>query len=471
MRKTNTKYETRNSKQTRNTKFEIQKVSSFVFYILNLVRISCFGFRVLILTTVIFFNVCPVWARIYIPVDQPSDKRFPIAITMLVPLEGGNTEEMSVKIPTIIKNDLIISGYFDIIPDSAFLDRSTAITANAINFAQWTAIEAGAVVKGSVKKESGKYVVQLKLFDPYSEQMLVGKQYTAEARDIRSVAHRFSDEIMETLTGRRGIFNTRIAYTAFTGRANNKAIYIMDIDGENNQRITRDSSLNLGPSWSPDGSKLVYASYQKGPPEIFSVDLGNGQITQLTKNKSTSITPVWHPDGKTVYYSTSLTGSTEIFSTTAKGMQQEVTAVGGINIAPRFSKDGSTMVYSSTRAGRLHVYRQPTSGGSAQRLTFVGLHNDSPDISPDGNKIVFCGQDSGAFDIFIMNSDGTNIQRLTIDSGSNEHPRWSPDGRYIVFSSTRTGGPAIYMMRADGANQVRISKGNGSLPDWGPSVR
>lgn len=429
--------------------------------------------KILLLTTYcLLFTISTAWARIYIPVDQPSDKRFPIAITTLVSMEGRGADDLALKIPFIIRNDLIISGYFDIIPDSAFLDHSAAITADAINFAQWTAIEAGAVVKGSVKKEGGKYVIQLKLFDPYSEQMLVGKQYTAGDRDIRSVAHRFSDEIMESLTGKRGIFNTRIAYTAFTGRVNNKAIYITDVDGEDNQRITRDSSLNLGPSWSPDGGRLVYASYQKGAPEIFSVDLDKGQVSQLTKNKSTNITPVWHPDGKTVYFSSSLSGSTELFSTVAGSQrQQQITAVGGINIAPRFSKDGGTMVYSSTRAGRLHVYRQPTGGGPAQRLTFVGIHNDSPDISSDGTKIVFCGQDSGAFDIFVMNSDGTNIQRLTIGSGSNEHPRWSPDGRYIIFSSTRTGGPAIYMMRADGSNQIRVSKGNGSLPDWGPNIK
>lgn len=412
-------------------------------------------------------------ARIYIPVDQPSDKKFPIAVTELIDLKGGRfPDDLALEITSIIKNDLTISGYFDIIPDSAFLDRGLGLTADAINFAQWTAIEAGALVKGSINKEGKKYIVQLKLFDPFSAQMLVGKQYTAEKRDIRSIAHKFSDEIMEQLTGKRGIFNTKIAYSALTGKKNAKAIYITDIDGYNNQRITKDSSLNLGPSWSPDGGKLAFASYQKGNPEIFVADLAAGTVKQVTKHNGMSITPAWYNDGHTIYYSSSLGNSTEIFAIDSQNSNpRQITSAGGINIAPRFSKDGGTLVYSSTRAGRLHVYKEPVGGGSAQRLTFVGVHNDSPDISPDGLKIVFCGQDAGAFDIFIMNSDGTNIQRLTINSGSNEHPRWSPDGRYIVFSSTRTGGAALYMMRSDGSNQVRISQGNGSLPDWGPWVK
>ena len=409
-------------------------------------------------------------ARIYIPVDQPSDKMFPIAVTKLVAQEGvRDSAEIIERIPSIIKNDLILSGYFELLPESSFLDFSSDITADTINFAQWTTIEAGALVKGSIKKIDGKYIIQLKLFDPYSAQMLVGKQYSTYERDIRSAAHRFSDEIMEALTGKKGIFNTRVAYSAMTGRGG-KAIYIIDVDGEGNSRITKDSSINLGPAWSPDGGRLAYASYQKGNPEIFITNLASGSTKQLTKNKSTNITPAWL-DENTIYYSSSLASSTEIFAATLNGKTTQITGYGGINIAPRFTKDGGTMVFSSTRAGRLHVYRQSPGGGESARLTFVGVHNDSPDISPDGTKIVFCGQDSGAFDIFVMGSDGTNIQRLTINSGSNEHPRWSPDGRYITFSSTRSGGPAIYMMRSDGANQMRISKGNGSLPDWSPWVK
>lgn len=435
-------------------------------------KIFTFKFWFLLFSFIFLLSSTPAFARIYIPVDQPSDKKFPIAITNLVADSGfRGAGDLSKKIPSIIKNDLTLSSYFEIMPESSFLDKSSATTAETINFAQWTAIEAGALVKGTIKKDGGKFIIQLKLFDPYSSQMLIGKQYTAEERDIRSVAHRFSDEIMEALTGKRGIFNTKIAYTASTGK-NGKAVYIMDVDGETNQRITRDNSLNLGPSWSPDGGKLVYASYQKGNPEIFMADMTSGHVKQLTHNKSTNITPAFSPSGDKVYYSSSLGNATELFAIPAKGgAASQVSFYGGINIAPRFSKDGETMIFSSTMPGRLHVYRQPVGGGPAKRLTFVGIHNDSPDISPDGTKIVFCGQDMGAFDIFTMNSDGTNIQRLTIDSGSNEHPRWSPDGRFIVFSSTRSGGSAIYMMRADGANQAKISQGNGQLPDWGPWLK
>ncbi|PIR17380.1 MAG: Tol-Pal system beta propeller repeat protein TolB [Deltaproteobacteria bacterium CG11_big_fil_rev_8_21_14_0_20_49_13] len=426
--------------------------------------------KTLLLASCLLLLASSAWARIYIPVDQPSDKLFPIAVTELVGLDGMRGSKLTEKVPDIIKNDLTISGYFQVIPDSAFLDASEALTSDTINFAKWTALEAGGLVKGSIKRKGGEYTVQLKLFDPYSAQLLVGKQYTSNEKNLRSVAHRFSDDIMEALTGKRGIFNTKIAYTAMSGRGN-KPIYVMDVDGENNFRVTPDSSINLGPSWSPDGSMLTFASYKKGNPEIFFVNLGNGNMRQLTNNKNTNITPAFLTNNL-IYYASSLGYSTELFTKSIRGgKERQLTSNSGINLAPRFSKDGGTMVYSSTLPGRLHVFRTTPEGGLGTRLTFVGVHNDSPDISPDGTKITFCGQDSGTFDIFVMNSDGSNIQRLTIDSGSNEHPRWSPDGRYIVFSSTRKEGAGIYMMRADGANQVKMSKGGGQLPDWGPWLK
>lgn len=427
--------------------------------------------KFLLLTSYFLLLASSAEGRIYIPVDQPSDKRFPIAITDLVYLEKfRDIDKWAAQIPEIVKNDLLLSGYFEVIPKSSYLDTSDAITADAINFAKWTAIEAGAVVKGGIKRESGKYIVQLRLFDPYSGEMLVGKQYTTKADEMRQVAHRFSDEIMEALTGTRGVFTTKIAYSAVTGKGN-KAIYMMDIDGENNVRITGNNSLDIGPAFSPDGSKIAYASYlHGGNPQIFVTDIATGKTRQVTSGNM-SITPSWTPDGKTIAYSASLGFATELFFVPSNGgTPRQVTNNSGITIAPTWSPDGKWIVYSSTAPGRLHVYRQNIDGSGQRRLTFVGTHNDSPDISPDGIKIVFCGQDEGAFDIFIMDSDGSNIQRLTINSGSNEHPRWSPDGRFIVFSSSRTGSPAIYMMRRDGSNQVRISKGNGSLPDWGPRI-
>lgn len=404
------------------------------------------------------------FARIYIPIDQPSDQKFPIAIANL---EGDSKGE---KIAEIIRNDLDLSGYFRIIPSGSFkkVAGKDGISQDTIRFSFWTAIGAQALVKGEVSKEKGKYVVTARLFDPFLREMLVGKQYKAKKKHLREVAHRFSDEIMHALTGIPGVFNTKIAYSAVTGKGR-KGIYVMDMDGHNPFAVTKNKSLNLSPSWSPTGDEVVYTSYIKGDPDLYITKLGSRRMKKLTSRMGSSITPAWSPNGGGIAFASSITGISNLYvKRPSGGKARRLTKSRTIDISPSYSPDGNQIVFSSERAGGLHLYKMPAGGGGAQRLTFVGYQNDMPSWSPMGDKIVFSGRDMGTFDIFIMNADGSNIQRLTLGAGSNTHPSFSPDGRLITFASSRAGGPAIYLMRADGSSQVRISKGNGLLPSWGP---
>lgn len=403
-------------------------------------------------------------ARIYIPIDQPADQKFPIAIP---DLKGGKGDDIA----DIIRNDLTLSGYFRIIPKSAYesVAKKEGISIESIRFDYWKAIEAQALVKGEISRESGNYVVTLRLFDPAIAEMLAGKQYKSDAKHLREVAHRFSDEIMEALTGIRGVFNTKIAYTVQAGKG--KDIYVMDMDGFDPKPVTKNKSINLSPSWSPDGTRLAFTSFMKGNPDLYIVTVGRKDYRRITSG-STNITPKWSPDGSTIAFASSVTGVSNIYTISPSGgSMHRVTQADVIDVSPTWSPDGSYLVFSSERAGGLHLYRSMSMSGGVQRLTFVGYQNDMSDYSPMGDKIVFAGRSMGTFDIFIMNTDGSNIQRLTIGSGGNEHPSFSPDGRFIAFSSSRGGAPAIFLMRADGSNQTRVSEGNGMLPDWGPQVK
>ncbi len=405
-------------------------------------------------------------ARIYIPVDQPSDQLFPIAIPNL---KGGS---MGKKIAEIIRNDMKLSGYVNVIPRELFKDvaKRDGISSETIRFAFWSAIDAQAVVKGEVNREDGKLIITLRLFDPTLKKMLVGKQYAAEKKHLRKIAHKFSDEIMQVLTGIPGVFNTKIAYTMVTGKGR-KEIYAMDMDGHDPFPITRNKSINLSPCWSPDGSQIAFTSYRSYFPDLYIAKIGKKGLKKITGDKGANLTPSWSPDGKTIAFASTLSGAANLYTISPRGgKMRRISTSYNIDIAPSWSPDGKNIVFASERAGGLHLFRINSSGGNMQRLTFVGYQNDMPNWSPMGDKIVFSGRDMGTFDIFIMNPDGSNIQRLTVASGANTHPTFSPDGRFITFSSTRTGTEAIYIMRADGTNQMRVSKKNGLLPAWGPRV-
>lgn len=416
------------------------------------------------------FGVQALQARIYVPIDQPADKKLPIAITRLLDYGGAGKEAKIIR--EVLLNDLKISAYFDFIPEGAFIETvdSKAITAETIHFDQWRAIEAQALVKGSIRQNNKQITVELRLFDPYLKQMLVGKIYRGSVKNVRYMAHRFADEVMLALTGLRGPFNSKITYTANMGRGR-KAIYVMDYDGYSSYRITQKKTISLGSKFSPDGSRIVFSSYASGTPEIYIATLG-GNIRRLTYNKKTNITPAFTPHGSAVLFSSSVDGEPNLYLMSLSGqMFRRITNSPGIDISPVYSPDGSQIVFSSERAGNLHVFTMGSNGGEVKRLTFVGRYNDTPVWSPDGKKIAFCSQDEGAFDIFIMNPDGSFIQRLTAGEGNNTHPSWSPDSRYLAFASTRSGGDSVYIMRFDGENPTKVSPGSGLLPWWGPSLR
>ncbi len=420
---------------------------------------------------ILFFSL-NVEARIYVPIDQPSDKKLPIAITELVPLDGG-AGRYEKEIPEIIQHDLEISAYFQFISPEAFLEPKNAntLTTETIHFDLWSAIEAQGLIKGGIKKEGDRLTVQLKLFDPFLKQMLVGKQYVGITKDFRSIAHRFSDEVMLALTGTKGPFNSKITYSVPTKKFY-KAIYVMDYDGANNYEISNRKALSLGSKFSPDGNKLVYTMMTGKSWEIFMANAGGGGVKQLTRNGATNITPAFTPDGGSIIFSSTMKGDADLFLMNLGGnLIGQVTDTSGIDVSPMYSPNGGQIVFSSDRFGKLHVFTINAGGGGDTRLTFVGQFNDTPAWSPDGQKIAFCGRDAGAFDIFTMNSDGSLIQRLTAGEGNNEHPSFSADSRYITFHSTRGGGSAIYVMRFDGANPVRVSKESGMLPWWGPSLK
>lgn len=407
-------------------------------------------------------------ARFYILVDQPSEKHFPIAVADLVPAEGRKSKEWSAGVTKKIREDLELTGLFEMIAPSSYPTRADAVSTNpaTIQFAPWTLIGAQALVNGSTSFAEGKVKVSLHLYDPFLGQHLIGHNYEAKENEISIVAHHFADEIMRELTGEAGVFSTQIAFVCLSGKK--KELCTMDMDGANQRQITRDRSINLSPAWSPTGAEIAFTSYKAGSPEVF-VLAAKGQSTAITNNGTVNLSPTWTPEGLLTIAS-AFGGDTELYLLNAKGkVLRKLTSSFGIDINPSWSPDGNSFVFASERAGRLHLFRANADGNGIRRLTFVGYHNDNPAWSPRGDKIVFQGMDMGLWDLFIMNTDGSMLQRLTSSTGNNESPSWAPNGRFLTFSSTRYGPSQIFIMREDGSNQTEIGpKGGASQPSWSP---
>lgn len=412
----------------------------------------------------------PAVAQVRGTIFGPGLRNFPIAVSPLAPHEGGApAAEVATKFADMVSRDLEISGQFRTIDRNAYIEKAAPYTADAINFPNWSVIGALALVKGWYTVSGNTLTVEVRLFDVYQRRQIVGRRYNGAVGDLRRMAHRFADEIMKELTGERGPFDSRIAFVSTRG-GRFKELFVMSLDGGDTKQLTSNRTINLSPSWAADVGSLLYTSYQRGRPALFSMDLISGRNKPIWWKGGLNLGGRYSPDGSMIAVAVEDKGNTDIMLVRPDGqMIRRLTDSWALDLSPSWSPDGRQIAFTSDRGGSPQIYVQGVDGGEARRLTTKGNENTSPVWSPDGKRIAYVGRAGGGLNIFTTDVDGADVRQLTQAKGKNEEPSWSPDSRYIVFSSTRSGRQKLYVVdAATGSSQVQLTAGDGddSHPAW-----
>ncbi len=249
----------------------------------------------------------------------------------------------------------------------------------------------------------------------------------------------------------------QIVFTRFTS-----GLWILDDDGSNATQLTTVGS-DQNPDVSPDGSKIVFASFDGGSElDIFTTNIDGTNRTQLTDASvvgGQSFDPEFSPNGsQIVFHSTRPSdGAIQIWVMDADGSNPVQLTSTGSNGYASWSPDGNRIVFASNRDGNFEIYVMDSDGGNQARLTNAAGSDFDPAFSPDGMRIVHDTNRNGAYDIYVMDDDGANPVQLTTDSGDDFYPAWSPDGQFIAFSSNRDGSVTVWVMGADGSSQTDLS--------------
>ncbi|WP_227270618.1 Tol-Pal system beta propeller repeat protein TolB [Roseobacter weihaiensis] len=392
--------------------------------------------------------------------------------------ETGDAGALATQISQVVAADLTGTGLFREIAPSAFISNVTSFAA-PIQYADWKAINAQALITGAVAVQGTQVNVKFRLYDVFSgAEMGDGLQFTGTVEGWRRMAHKVADAVYSRITGEGGYFDSRVVYVSETGTkdARQKRLAIMDYDGANVQFLTDSSAIVLAPRFSPDGRRVLYTSYETGFPRIYVLDVGSVQRRVLESQEGTmSFAPRFAPDGQTIVYSLSQGGNTDIYAMNINGGNvTRLTSAPSIETAPSFSPDGSQIVFESDRSGSQQLYIMPARGGEARRISFGPGRYGTPVWSPRGDLISFTKQNSGRFHIGVMRVDGSE-ERLLTASFLDEGPTWAPNGRVIMFTREtqgEQGRSTLYSVDITGRNlrPVRTPEG-GSDPSWSPLLQ
>jgi serine/threonine protein kinase/Tol biopolymer transport system component len=290
--------------------------------------------------------------------------------------------------------------------------------------------------------------------------------------------------LLETPIGGSG----QIAYAS--DRTGLPQIYLADITGLSLVQLTDMPEGACQPSWSPDGTKLVFISTCRGMDEIYYgsslyiINADGSNLIPIGSMPGGDFDPAWSPDGKSIAFTSLRTGQMEIFVMSVddpSSVTQITTGAKGVESRqPAWSSDGSQIVYVVKRYGVYQVWLMNADGTEQKQIVRSGVAFSDylPTWSPDGQLILFNQRCATKFCFpYLMSISGVDRSEeqgafLQLNIISIEDVEYSPDGFHLLYEGeSGDENNDIYYMTATGANKTRLTSDQGLEfdPTWRPS--
>lgn len=404
-------------------------------------------------------------ANLTIEITRGSDRALPIAV---VPFAGS--EGLPEDVAQIIHNNLERSGYFAPLERDAMFERPNK--AEDVQFGTWRSLDVRYLVVGDIETSEAGYHINAELMDISGQRRMLSESIRSGENNLRGAAHRLSDQIFEAITDIRGAFSTRIAYVTAQGVGDNMqfGLYVADADGRNSQEVLSSDNPILSPSWSPDGRKLAYVSFETEQSAIYVQEVSTGKRVQLTSFDGINSAPAWSPDGRRLAMSLSKDGQPEIYlMNVANRSLERLTNSSSIDTEPDWAPDGRSLLFTSDRSGGPQIYRYTLRNGETQRLTYTGNYNARGRFSPDGDDIFLIHRSDRGYQVARQDLDNDRLVVLS-ESTRDESPSVAPNGTMVIFATQQGGNGVLSAVSADGRSSFRLPAAQGDIrePAWSP---
>ena len=224
---------------------------------------------------------------------------------------------------------------------------------------------------------------------------------------------------------------TRIAFASW--RSGSVQVWVCDSKGQNPVQLTSMGTESDWISWSPDGRQLAFDSDANGEWNIYTIGVQGGPVHLVTRDHANASRPSWSPDGRWIYYNADPFGAFQIWKVPAAGGQAiQVTKHGGWG--PLVSSDGRFVYYANGLHGP-SIWRVPADGGDEKQVLEEDIDAWLGRWTVVSDGIYFVDAKSRAIK-FLRFETGRTSDVLHLEKALSDCPlSVSPDGRYLLYAS------------------------------------
>ena len=424
----------------------------------------------LVLAAILLFPTLS-YAELFLEITKGSDDPFKVA---MIPFEGNS--RVSKQLNNIMRNDLIRTGEFAVLDEELLLP--VKMIEDELVFNDWKLLGMDYLVTGAIVKSNNSLDINYEIYDIHKKRKVRSSKVFGIPNQIRQLAHYTSDGIYESITGIKGIAATRLLYVNEIKDSKQISTYklmLADSDGANEKILLSSSEPIISPSWSPDGKRVAYVSFETGIAKVFIQEISSGKREAVLSKDTQISSPSWSPDGKYLSLTLYQDGNAEIYILRLRDRTlTRMTNQFAIDTESSWSPKGNKILFTSGRSGSPQIYELDLRklNPKAKRISFEGTYNAKASYLPKEEGIIFVHRSNDGLFHIALKYKKENFIRVLTEAKMDESPSVAPNGNMVIYGIKEENLSMLAGFSLSGA-KFKLPASNGEVrePAWSNFLR
>ena len=412
-----------------------------------------------------------IYGELFLEITKGSEDPYRVA---MIPFEGNS--RVSKQLNDIMRNDLIRTGEFSILDEELLLP--VKIINDELVFSDWKLLGIDYLVTGTIVNANNSLDISYEIFDIHKKRKVRSSKVFGIPNQIRQLAHYTSDGIYESITGIKGIAATRLLYVNEIKDSRFISIYklmLADSDGANEKVLLSSSEPIISPSWSPDGKRVAYVSFETGIAKVFIQEIASGKREAVLSQDTQISSPSWSPDGKYLSLTLYQDGNAEIYILRLRDRTlTRMTNQFAIDTESSWSPKGNKILFTSGRSGSPQIYELDLRklNPKAKRISFEGTYNAKASYLPNEEGVIFVHRSNDGLFHIALKYKRENFIRVLTEAKMDESPSVAPNGNMVIYGIKENDLSMLAGFSLSGAKfKLPASDGEVREPAWSNFLR